>query len=346
MKEETKILKHFKGIIDSTLREGFQFSKANFTPDEQLKIFSYLARIGVDYVEVGNPANPEIRTRIEELVRNKNGCPSRILCHIRNHERDLDQALGCGVDGVNLLCTTDQERLNAMNVTLGEYLDRLERNILKARDHCLEARVSVEDCFNQPGQLSQAVYDVAQRLGADRIGLADTLGKTLSWDVYRRVRSMRHRYSMDIEGHFHNDLGHAVSNAMAALSAGANWIDTSLMGIGERTGITPLSSFLINMYVLEPQISSKYDLSLLTTAENYISRICSIQMPINLATNRTNGFAHKAGIHLDALIQFGPHKYESIAPQLIGNRRHLVTGSLISGKTQESDAAAFKKKFG
>ena len=83
MKEQKLIARHFKGIIDSTLREGFQFSKANFSPGEQIQIFSYLEKIGVDYVEVGNPASEEIQKMIIQLARSRNGKPIRILSHIR-----------------------------------------------------------------------------------------------------------------------------------------------------------------------------------------------------------------------------------------------------------------------
>ncbi len=73
-------------FIDSTLREGFQFSKANFSPVEQIKIFHRLAKIGVEYVEVGNPAKPEIKQMIISLIRSQNGKSTKILSHVRNHD--------------------------------------------------------------------------------------------------------------------------------------------------------------------------------------------------------------------------------------------------------------------
>ncbi len=345
MKESSLILRNFKGVVDSTLREGLQFSRASFSLDQQKKIFRYLARINVDYVEVGNPIKSEVREMIVEIVRCKKAGSPKILAHVRNHKNDLQQAMDCGVDGVNILCTADPERLEAMRRTPSEYLKSLEQNILSSKSLRQEVRVSVEDSFHQPRRLSGMIYDLADALQVERIGLADTLGKSLSWDVYRRVRSLRHRVRADIEGHFHNDLGHSVSNAVSALMAGANWIDTSLLGIGERTGITPLSSLLINLYILDPEIGDRYNLGLLTAAENYISKICHIEMPLNLATNRRNGFAHKAGIHLDALIRFGPHKYEPLEPQVIGNGRRLLTGSLVSGKTSLAEVEVFRKKY-
>jgi isopropylmalate/homocitrate/citramalate synthase len=96
---------------------------------------------------------------------------------------------------------------------------------------------------------------------------------------------------------------------------------------------------------IDPELISHYNLSLLTVAENYVSKVCNIEMPINLVTNRVNGFAHKAGIHLDALIKFGPEKYESFSPRLIGNNRNLIINSIVSGKTSYSDVKRFNKKY-
>lgn len=346
MNENKQILKNFRGIIDSTLREGFQFSKANFSLDEQKTIFAYLAKIGIDYVEVGNPARAEIRQMIRELVRSRNGSSTKILSHIRNHEHDVEKAVESGVDGINILCTVDPERLAAMAKTGQEYRAALIRNIETAKARGLEVRVGVEDFFGQPESQSLEIYLLSASLGADRVALADTLGKAMSWEVCRRIKDLRRNIGTALEVHFHNDLGHAVGNALAALQAGANYVSASLLGIGERTGITPLSSLLVNLYVLDQEVGKRYDLSLLTQAENYISEICGIETPPNLMTNPSNGFAHKAGIHLDALVKFGPHKYELLPPQLIGNRRALVVGTLLSGKTARRDIRKFQEKYG
>ncbi|MGB8952251.1 MAG: LeuA family protein [Candidatus Aminicenantales bacterium] len=341
-----RIFKNFKGIIDSTLREGFQFSKANFSVAEQKRIFSYLDRIRVDYVEVGNPSKMEIQEMIREIIRTRRGSPVRILSHIRNHERDVAKAVESGVDGVNILCTVDPERLAAMNMTCLEYMEKLGRNVETAKKNSLEVRVGVEDFFGQPVEKSYAVYQLAESLKVQRVGVADTLGKTMNWEVARRIRELRRCLTVDIEVHFHNDLGHAVSNALVALQSGANWVSTSLLGIGERTGITPLSSLLVNLYVMDSELARRYNLKLLTRAENYISRICNIEMPPHLMTNTSNGFAHKAGIHLNALMRLGPQKYELLPPKLIGNKRNLVTHTLLSGKTGAQDVKEFQKKFG
>jgi len=339
-------MRFFRGVIDSTLREGFQFSKANFSLDEQKRIFSFLIGIKVDYVEVANPAKEEIRGMILELVKSRGKSPAKILAHIRNHDNDVRTAIESGVDGVNILCTVDAERLAAMGKTPDSYKDKLRLNVRTAQAGGLEVRVGVEDFFGQPVDQSLEIYRIAESLGADRVALADTLGKTMGWEVSRRIKELRRYIHTPLEVHFHNDLGHAVSNALAALQSGANFVSASLLGLGERTGITPLSSLLINLYMLDARLARRYDLSLLTEAENDVSRICGIEMPHHLMTNPSNGFAHKAGIHLDALMKFGPQKYEPLSPGLIGNRRKLVIDTILSGKTGVIDIANFQEKYG
>lgn len=341
-----EIAKNFKGIIDSTLREGLQFAKANFSLEEQIEIFNYLLKIGVDYVEVSNPVKREIREIIKELTEIKNQNSTKILAHIRNKEEDIEKSIESKVDGVNILCTADPERIASLKLTSNEYLRTLERNIILAKSQNLEIRVSAEDFFHQPFELILDIYDVASNLNVERIGVPDTLGKALPWNVEKRIRELRTRFRTDIEVHFHNDFGNSVSNALSALRAGANWVDTSLLGIGERTGITPLSALLVNLYNISKDISKKYNIKFITEAENYVAKVCNVEVPINLITNLYNGFAHKAGIHLNALMNFGPHKYEPLPPNLIGNKRKLVIKSIVSGKTDEGDLLNFLRKYG
>ena len=342
MCQTDQIRRHFKGIIDSTLREGFQFRSANFSPEDMERIFNLLECIGIDYIEVGNPASKIVRGLIAPLLQNRTNRSPRVLSHIRNHTGDLRQALGCGVEGINILCTLDPDRLNNMGVSRIEYLKRLRLNIRTAVAAGLEVRLGIEAFFDQPLARCKDIIALSESEKVARICLSDTLGRAMNWEVYKRISSLRILYTVDFEVHLHNDLGHAVSNALAALTAGANWIDTSLLGIGERTGITPLSSLLINLHMLDPRLVDRYRLNMLTEAENHISNLCGIETPVNLPTNRVNGFAHKAGIHLDAILALGPQKYEPLAPELIGNQRKLITNTPISGKTTSKDIHRFE----
>jgi isopropylmalate/homocitrate/citramalate synthase len=84
MKEQKLIGHHFKGINDSTLREGFESSKGNFSLREQMKIFRCLQKTGAAWVEVAKPVKPEIQQMIMNLSQIRNRKSARILSHIRN----------------------------------------------------------------------------------------------------------------------------------------------------------------------------------------------------------------------------------------------------------------------
>lgn len=337
------IVGNYRGVIESTLREGQQFCWANFTLDEQRKIVEALGGIGVERIEVGNPAGEEARKNIASLLK-VSGRPL-FLAHVRNRLSDVQAAIDIGVDGVNILCVADEERLRAMRTTLTEHIGTMKQAVLLAKEKGLETRVSVEHYFNGHREKAMRVYREADALGVDRIGIADTVGAAKPWNIAESIAEIRRLVSADIEVHFHNDLGHATSNAVAALGAGANWVDTTLLGIGERTGITPLSTFFANLYQINQDTASRYRLELLTPAETLVAQIIEQKVPFNLPTSQ-NAFTHKAGIHLNGIIGHGPGLYEGMRPGAIGNRRQLVLGSPVSGRTNGKQARRFFEEHG
>jgi isopropylmalate/homocitrate/citramalate synthase len=200
---------------------------------------------------------------------------------------------------------------------------KLQENIALARSAGLDVRVGVEDFFGRPLRDCFELYAAAEAAGAARLALADTLGKAQGWEVARRVAALRRRTALDIEAHFHNDLGQAVSNAVWAVRCGANWISASLLGIGERTGsrrcppFWPTSMFSIRSWRPLPDGGAH-------GCRGPCLAPLRDRCPHHLMTSPANGFAHKAGIHLDALMKFGPGKYEPLSPRVVGNVRRLV----------------------
>jgi len=323
---------HFTGINDSTLREGEQYNGSEFSLQDQQEILKLFHEIGVDTVEVGNPIVPEISQDLRVLTARADRPP--LMAHIRNKESDLNAALDVRVDGVHLLCTADLSRLQTMYLTLEQHIAHMTQNVRRVQDEGLAVRVSVEHGLEERFFADALkILKTADLLGVDRVQVADTRGIMLPWEIENRVQILRREIQTQIGIHLHNDLGHAVSNALYALGAGANWVDTTLMGIGERTGITPLSSLLVNMNKVDPQLVEKYDLSVLTSAEQRMAEIVHMDVPHNLITSPT-AFSHKAGIHVNGLKKQGTATYEAVSPELVGNERVIVTDSRISGRKQ------------
>jgi homocitrate synthase len=112
--------------------------------------------------------------------------------------------------------------------------------------------------------------------------------------VYDLVRTLRGVVSCDIECHFHNDTGCAIANAYCALEAGATHIDTSILGIGERNGITPIGGLLARMYAADKEyIKTKYNLEKLRDLENIVAEAVNVSIPFNNYITGYCAFTHK-----------------------------------------------------
>ena len=104
--------------------------------------------------------------------------------------------------------------------------------------------------------------------------------------------------SAGIEFHTHDDTGCCIANALIALQAGATHINTCVLGIGERNGITPLGGFLARMYTLDKAaVTARYDLKMLRNLEQYVSRCAKVTVPFNNYITGAAAFTHKAGVH-------------------------------------------------
>lgn len=348
---------NYRGAIDSTLREGDQFAPQDeeyivhkngdlFTVEQQVLIAETLRDIGVDRVEVSNPLGERTRVGVEAVSKIPNMPP--ILAHVRARREDVIAARSLGLSGVNILCIADEERLSKMGtkgITFAQHLQELQICVGIAQEYGMETRVGVEHLFNSDLDAAMNIYMFADELGVDRVSAPDTKGGAFSWDVIRAIGYLRRHIKADIEVHFHNELGGATSNAFTAVTSGANWVDTSIMGIGERTGITSLSQFLSGLYSIDPDLTSRYNLELLTPADRMVAEMLGVDIPFNMITSG-NGFKHKAGIHLDKLMKDGAEGYELFPPGVIGNERTLVIGTNVSGRTTQEDVERFYERHG
>jgi len=148
--------------------------------------------------------------------------------------------------------------------------------------------------------------------------------------VIQAVRSVI-RPETGIEFHTHNDTGCCVANAFVALEAGATHIDTSVLGIGERNGITPLGGLLARMYVLDKEeIKRRYNLPLIRSLEKYIATCSDIHIPFNNYITGSAAFTHKAGVHSKAVMQ-NPTAYEVIDPADFGVERKIQLAHRLTG---------------
>lgn len=146
----------------------------------------------------------------------------------------------------------------------------------------VEIRFSGEDSFRSDFSDIVKLYSLVDSLGVDRVGIADTVGVATPMEVFNKIDALRKVVSCDIETHFHNDTGCATANAYVALEAGATHVDTTVLGIGERNGITPLGSLMACIMPTDREfILNKYKLEKLSYLEQLVAKFVSVEIPFN-----------------------------------------------------------------
>jgi homocitrate synthase len=320
-------------IIESTLREGEQFSTATFTTAQKLEIAGLLDDFGVEMIEMTSPcASPQSAADIRAVVNS--GLKARILTHIRCKKEDAQQALETGVQGVDVVIGTSPRLMqHSHGKSIRQIIDTALEVLGYIREQAPEIilRFSTEDSFrSRESDLLRVYLAVADTGLVNRLGIADTVGVALPTRVYEIVRQLVRLTGLDVEFHGHNDSGCAIANACAALEAGATHIDTTILGIGERNGITPLGGLIARLYTINKAYVAKYHLPVLPVLDQLIADTCQIEIPFNNYITGSSAFIHKAGIHAKAVLA-DPETYESINPSDFGLTREIVIGHRLTG---------------
>jgi homocitrate synthase len=319
-------------IIDSTLREGEQFARGNFSRDDKIEIARALDAFGVEFLEVTTPvASPESRATAELLAGL--GLKTKIITHTRCHMDDARVAIETGVAGLDLLFgTSSYLREFSHGKSIPQIIETAREVIEFVRSHGVQVRFSAEDTFRSEESDLLAIYRAVDEMGVNRVGLADTVGVATPRQVFALTREVRRAVGCDIEFHGHNDTGCAVANAFEFIEAGGTHVDTTILGIGERNGITPLGGFLARMFTLDPEgLMQKYRLEMLPELDRMIARMTGLPIPWNNYLTGEFAYNHKAGMHLKA-VYLNPGAYEVIPPEVFGVGRRLQIGSKITGK--------------
>ena len=330
-------------VIDSTLREGQQTSllhdhhKYFFTRADKEEILRALIIYGVKFVELFAPVvSPQERDDFAALRAVRDALVTQkgytfLLAHVRCHPRDVESAIAAGADGLNFYFGTSPE---SRQFNHGSDLDRLAgtaRTLLEdvRRNHPqLIVRFSGEDAFRTSLNDLYRVYDEVAPY-VHRLGMPDTVGVATPGEVAERVAALCSRYSPTaFEGHFHDDRGLSLINALTAVQHGLRYVNTTVCGIGERSGITSLTALLFNLYEdrdydkLEGfNLRGSYPLNVL--AADKLKMLVPPQEPVSL-TNRT----HTAGVHQSAVLR-GAASYEAHPLDQFGvNETEILLGPL------------------
>ncbi|WP_176238045.1 homocitrate synthase [Candidatus Hakubella thermalkaliphila] len=322
-------IQHDIKIDDTTLRDGEQTAGVVFANNEKKRIARLLDEIGVHQIEVGIPAmGGDEKKTISDIV--KMGLRSSILAWNRAVTSDIQHSLDCGVDAVAIsISASDIHIEHKLRKDRQWVLESIKRYVDFAKEHNLYVSVNAEDASRADLEFLEEFALVAKEHGADRLRFCDTLGILDPFRTYQIVRYLKERVNIDIEMHTHNDFGMATANALAGAKAGASYINTTVVGLGERAGNAALEEVVMAMKHI-----GRLDLGIKTEKlrelSEYVAQASGRTIPVWKAIVGVNVFAHESGIHADGVLK-NPLNYEAFSPEEVGLQRQLVIGK-YSGK--------------
>lgn len=321
---------HRARLVETTLREGEQFAFARFSTSQKHAIAQALDAFGVEYLELTSPAaSPHSRRDLAAIAAL--GLRARVLTHIRCHPDDAALAVQSGAQGVNMLFATSPVlRAASHGRSLDALLDEARAVIGFVQQHDVETRFSCEDAFRTDLDDLLRVYRAVDKLGVQRVGIADTVGIATPRQVFEVVSAVRRVVGCDIEWHGHNDGGCAIANAYCAYEAGATHIDVSVLGIGERNGIASLSGWIARLATVDQELVAQYDLPMLLEIDQLVAEFVGITVPFNQPITAPTAWSHKAGMHAKAVLA-NPASYEVLDPAAFGRERQLHLAHRLTG---------------
>jgi len=313
-------------IYDCTLRDGEQTPGVALTVEEKVTIARQLEKLGVDIIEAGFPANSEgemdaVRRISKEVSNSRVSGLSRVL------KKDIDACLDCDVDLVHTFVSTSDVHLKyQMKKTREEIYSMAVEAVEYVKEHGVPCLFSAMDATRTEMSYLLEILKGAEKAGADIVNIPDTVGFMVPSSMRKFMGRIRDEIHVVLDVHCHNDYGLAVANTLAAVEAGADEVQVTVNGIGERAGnaaLEPIVAALLTTYDVDVNIEPKY----LTETSQLVERYTGVALSPCTPIVGRNAFAHESGIHVHGLIGKAS-TFEPIEPEDVGQKRRFVIGKL------------------
>ncbi len=344
-------------IIDVTNRDGVQTSRLGLAKLEKTLINLYLNEMGIYQSEFGFPfTNHEINYLEANLELAKMGVLQPIILSgwCRAVKDDVKKAQQIGLKHINISISTSGQMVKGKfegrvvrdpkeNPSKPSIIGMMIEALEEAKKGGMTVGVNAEDSSRTDDEFLIKFAQTAKEHGADRIRYCDTLGYDDPFTIYQRVKNLAKEVQIPIELHCHNDIGLGVACSIAgakgAIEAGVDaYINTTINGIGERTGNADLVSVILALR----KSSGLKDLNLLDERVNlskawriakYASYAFGVPIPINQVGVGGNAFAHESGIHADGALKdrrnYELYDFEDLGrgePEIVETGRKITTG--------------------
>jgi 2-isopropylmalate synthase len=338
-------------IFDTTLRDGEQCPGASLNPEEKMEIARQLAKLKVDVIEAGfaiaSPGDFESVKAIAQQIKGP------IICSLaRTKKEDIERAYEA-VKYSNrprihtFIATSPIHMEKKLRMTPEEVFKQAVDMVKLARSLCPDVEFSPEDAGRSDHEFLYKIIGAVIEAGASTVNVPDTVGYTMPWEfgalienIIKNVPQIKEK-NMTISVHCHNDLGLATANSLAAVKAGANQVECTINGIGERAGNASLEEIVMGIKTRRDFFDCETGI---VTTEIYktsrlVSNLTGLLVQPNKAVVGANAFAHEAGIHQAGVLR-ARETYEIMSPLDIG----LTESKLVMGKHSGRHAFADKLK--
>ncbi len=324
-------------IFDTTLRDGEQSPGVNLNTPEKVEIAHQLERLGVDRIEAGFPAASPGDLAAVNAVANavKN---ASVIGLSRSREQDIDavrEALKGAQDPCLhlFLATSPIHRQYKLRMDKDQVRDTARSAIRYARKYFDKVEFSLEDAGRTELEFIAEMTKMAIEEGAYVVNLPDTVGYLTPYEygnIFKYVKvNVPGVEKVQLSAHCHDDLGMATANALAAILNGADQVEGTINGIGERAGNTALEEVAMALETRQDFYGAKtsFTLSEIARTSRLVSKLTGMVVPGNKAIVGANAFAHESGIHQDGMLK-EKSTYEIMTPETIG----LKESKLVMGK--------------
>lgn len=341
-------------LYDTTLRDGSQGLGVSFSVADKIRIAQKLDSLGIQYIEGGwpgsNPKDIEFFSEIKKFKFNQArmaafGSTRRANIPVEKDAQVLKLlevetpvvtifGKSWSFHVTDILKVSFEENL-AMIADTVRYLKSKGREVVYDAEHFF-------DGFKADPEYAVKTLKAAEDAGADYLTLCDTNGGTLPSEISQVISHVKKHVSAPLGIHAHNDSGVAVANSLLAVTLGIRQVQGTINGLGERTGNADLCTILPNLQLkMGFKVVSDSQLRGLIEVSRFVDDLANMRHNPRLPFVGETAFAHKGGIHVDA-VQKNQKSYEHIDPVVIGAKRII----LVSELSGQSNVLMKAKDFG
>ena len=328
-------------VYDVTLRDGTQGEGISFSVEDKIKVSHKIDELGVEYIEGGWPGSNERDEGFFNQAKKENYTNSKIVAFGSTRraksscsdDANIQALLRASTPSVTIVGKTwDFHVSEALKISNQENLDLISDSISYLSSRIDEVFFDAEhffDGFKKNKEFTLECINHAIESGAKGVVLCDTNGGTTPWEISEIVSKVKKVHPTIVLGiHTHNDSGLGVANALAAVKSGANQVQGTINGYGERCGNSNLCTIIANLNLkMGIHCVTEENLKKLYGVSNYISELANLPSDMKSPFVGRSAFAHKGGIHVSAIAK-NNLTYEHIEPEKVGNSRRILISDL------------------